>query len=160
MRLLAIDPGSQDIGFAYFVDGELVRTDLVRGRGGRLERLHYIGDQLATGARTRGWLPDVVAVEDIYIGRSAGTALRMAKTIGYLERVLYELFPRTSWRYIPRPRICMALGLKGNAKGDVKRAAARGRFPQVTSQDECDAAAVGIAALGEDVKGERKAAMR
>jgi hypothetical protein len=147
MNLLAIDPGSQHVAFAYFVDGKLERSDVIHASGSRLERLHYIGEQLERGARTRGWMPDVVAVEEVYIGRSAGTALTMANTIGYLERVIFELYPRTVWRRITRPRICWALGLKGNAGGEDKRRAARDRFPELGSQDECDAAAVGLAAL-------------
>lgn len=148
MKLLAIDPGSEDIGFAYFVDGELVRTELIRGRGTRLERLFYIGEQLVAAANTRRWAPETIAFENVYIGRNAGTALSMAKTIGYLEHVLYPLHPRAIWLYISRPQICQILGLNGNAKGDLKRAAARDRFPGLLSQHEADAAAVGLAVLG------------
>jgi Holliday junction resolvasome RuvABC endonuclease subunit len=147
VNLLAIDPGSEQVAFAYFVDGRLQRTDLIRAAGARLERLHYIGEQLERGVRTRGWRPDVVAVEEIYVGRNAVTALRMANTVGYLERVIFELFPRTEWKRIHRAKICHALGLKGNAKGDEKRQAARAKYPGLGSQDEADAAAVGLAAL-------------
>lgn len=39
MRLLAIGPGSEEVAFADFVDGELQRTDLIRASGARLEPL-------------------------------------------------------------------------------------------------------------------------
>jgi hypothetical protein len=55
MNILAIDPGFQRVAFAYFVDGELARTDLIRAGGARLERLHYIGEQLERGVTSESF---------------------------------------------------------------------------------------------------------
>jgi hypothetical protein len=71
----------------------------------------------------------------------------MGKTSGYIARVIHELYPQTRWLAVAKAPICHALGLKGNARRVERQKAARDRFPQLASQDEADAAAVGLAAM-------------
>jgi hypothetical protein len=54
--------------------------------------MDYIAAELERSARTRGWIPDVVAIESVAVHRSAyvSTALVMAETRGYLKRIFRE----------------------------------------------------------------------
>lgn len=161
MNLLAIDPGSLAIGFAYFIDGELARTDLVRPKASLswLERMGYVARELQRGASSRGWAPDVVAIEQVVAHHNLRAALTMSQTFGYVARVVDELYPRCQWAEITKAQACHVIGLKGNARRVERQEAARRRFPELASQDECDAAVVGIAALEEARTGERKLAV-
>jgi Holliday junction resolvasome RuvABC endonuclease subunit len=158
VKLLAIDPGSLAIGFAYFIDGDLRQTDLIRPKStlSWLERMGYIADQLGRGALARAWSPDVVAIEKVAAHRNVSTALTMSMTIGYVARVIDELYPRCQWIEMSKAATCHVIGLKGNARREERQRAAAEHFPQLASQDEADAAVVGIAAL-EEIGGEKAA---
>jgi Holliday junction resolvasome RuvABC endonuclease subunit len=155
-RLLSIDQGSIACAVAYF-DVDETRpssTDLFRPKGGLpwLERMQYIAAELLRSARTRGWNPDVVAIEDVVLGRNVTGVKVMSMTRGYLYRVVGDLFPRI--RYID----INPSSTKAAARASMRRAAAkddiRWAVLQMTgleglSEDECDAIAVGWAAFGK-----------
>ncbi len=155
-RLLAIDQGSRACAVAYF-DVEETRpssTDLFKPRESLpwLERMQYVAAELLRSARTRGWTPDVVAIEDVVLGRNVTGVKVMSMTRGYLYRVVGDLFPRI--RYID----INPSSTKAAARASMRRVAAkddiRWAVLQMTgleglSEDECDAIAVGWAAFGK-----------
>jgi hypothetical protein len=167
-RLLSIDQGSVACAVAYF-DVDETRpssTDLFRPKGGLpwLERMQYIAAQLLASARTRGWQPDVVAIEDVVLhiqrdpgdgmGRTANvkTVLTMGETRGYLKRVVGELYPRARYIDIHPSSTKAAAGARGrrqDAKDDIRRAVEQLTRLEGLSEDECDAIAVGWAAFGQ-----------
>jgi len=163
LNLLAIDPGSEVCAFAYLVDGAVLATDAVTPAASLtwLESMEYIAEQLDRGVRTRQWQPDAIAIESVVFWRSASSALTHGMTIGFLARVVSELFPRTRWIEVNLSTIARELGLKANARREERKAAARERFPGLRTQDEADAAAIGITALAmlERAQGERSEAV-
>lgn len=156
MNLLAIDQGSRAAGFAYF-DGDDVRpasTDCITAPSGApwIERMKYVDDQLRRVARTRGWLPDVVAIEDVVFGRSIRDALTMGETRGWLMRTVWELFPRAR-RIDINPQSAKAAARARTArivaKGDIAHAVATMTGLRDLSEDEADACAIGWAAFAK-----------
>lgn len=152
IRLLAVDQGSKACGFAYFEGEELKDTDVLRPRESLpwAERMDYIADQLTRGARTRGWIPDVVGVESAVVWRNVKTALIMGETRGYLKRVIRELFPRARIVDVSPSETKSAVGA-----GPTRDAAKRRTELVVSSmtgrkglrEDEYDAVAIGWAVI-------------
>jgi Holliday junction resolvasome RuvABC endonuclease subunit len=155
MRLLAIDQGSTVCGFAYF-DGNDVTpasTDAIAPpKGPWIERMRYIAEQLRRCARTRDWLPDVVAIEDVVFGRSIKDAVTMGETRGYLMRVVWELFP-SARRIDIHPSTTKAAARARTArvfaKDDTAHAVAVMTGLRDLTEDEADACAIGWAAFGK-----------
>lgn len=155
-RLLAVDPGSVALGVAYFEDASDVRpasTDLfVRDGLPWLERMQYIAAQLLLASRTRGWMPDVVAIEDVVLGINVKSTKTMSMTRGYLYRVIGELFPRA--RYIDiNPSSTKAAAYsravhRAQAKSDIRHAVETMTGLRDLDENICDAIAVGWAAFG------------
>jgi Holliday junction resolvasome RuvABC endonuclease subunit len=154
LRLLAIDQGSVACGFAYFDDDDVRprSTDLIRPRASlpKTERMRYIADQLQQTARTRGWLPDVVAIEGVAFHRNVVTAISMGETRGYLLRVVDELFPRAIKRDVnpsSTKAAARARMTRDASKDDIAHAVAVMTGLAGLSQDEADAVCVGWAAF-------------
>jgi Holliday junction resolvasome RuvABC endonuclease subunit len=156
VNLLAIDQGSRAVGFAYFAGDDVkpASTDLVAPRSGLpwIERMQYVDEQLRRCAGTRGWLPDVVAIEDVVFGRSIRDAVTMGENRGWLMRTTWELFPRarridihpSTTKAAARARTARAV-----AKGDIARAVQVMTGLRDLSEDEADATAIGWAAFGK-----------
>ncbi|HEV8656942.1 MAG TPA: crossover junction endodeoxyribonuclease RuvC [Candidatus Limnocylindria bacterium] len=155
-RLLAIDQGSHACAAAYFTEASDVKpssTDLFRRDGlPWVERMQYIAEQLLIASRTRAWIPDIVAIEDVVLHRNVQAVKVMSKTVGYLHRVVHELYPRA--RYID----INPSSTKAAARASMHRAASKDDIAHAVqvmtgltglSEDECDAIAVGWAAFGK-----------
>jgi Holliday junction resolvasome RuvABC endonuclease subunit len=153
LRLLAVDPGSKATGVAYFHDDDTkpTSTDWFRRDGiPSQERMRYIAEQLAIAARTRGWTPDVIAVERVVMGVNTQTAVAMSQNRGYLLRVLDEVFPRARYYDIypaSTKAAAMARGARAFAKDDTRRAIEVMTGLTGLGEDEYDAIAVGWAAF-------------
>jgi Holliday junction resolvasome RuvABC endonuclease subunit len=163
-RILAIDKGSNECGFAY-LDGDEVTTDLMRPKSGLpwAERMDYIAEQLIHASYARSWAPDVVAIEDVvlYVRRfrrdndtvettaNVKTVLTMGETRGYLMRLIRELFPNARIIDIHPSETKAATGAPRDrigAKAHTMRVVAAALGRDDLSFDEADAVAVGWAA--------------
>lgn len=156
MRLLAVDPGSNQIGFAYFSAADkLVETAIMRlPRGPEesptswLERVTFAAARISD--RSILWAPQVVAIEDVTLARGPKlnpyTLATMAQTRGYLVRVFQQEYPGVEFLDVHPASEKKALGLPAfKVDRKMRQAAARARFPGKT-QEEADAAVIGIAA--------------
>lgn len=165
VRLLAIDQGSKACGFAYFSRDEVKpdATDVVTPPAGPwIERMKYVDEQLRVVARTRAWLPDVVAIEDVVLNVHRGpdgqmkmnpnTLVTMGETRGWLMRTVWELFPRAR-RIDINPQSTKAAARARTArvfaKGDIAHAVGAMTGLRGLTEDQCDAIAVGWAAFGK-----------
>jgi Holliday junction resolvasome RuvABC endonuclease subunit len=155
-QLLAIDQGSNACGFAYFDrdDVKPTSTDCIRPRGSSawIERMKYVDEELRRCARSRGWDPDVVAIEDVVFGRSIKDAVTMGETRGWLMRTVWELFPRAR-RIDIHPATTKAAararGARIFAKDDTAHAVRVMTGLADLQEDEADAIAIGWAAFGK-----------
>lgn len=156
MRLLAVDPGSNLIGFAYFSSaGALEDTAIMRLPRGEetspsswLERLTFAAERIAD--RSILWTPQVIAIEDVTLARGPKvnpyTLATMAMSRGYLARVLQVEYPGVEFIDVHPASEKKVLGLPAfHVDRKMRQAAARARFPGKT-QEEADAAVIGIAA--------------
>lgn len=150
MKIIAVDPGSIVCGIAYMcasVSMQSVETATARGRRGGtwLERLETIC--VAIRAEASVWpTPDIVAIEETVAFRSTvNVGFILAR--GYLIRFLSgELYPGVELLEVPLSTVRRAVGVKGNARREIRQAATRALFPAADSQDAADAAAVALAA--------------
>lgn len=155
LRLLAIDPGSRATGVAYFHDDDIkpTSTDWFRRDGfPAQERMRYIAEQLEVAARSRGWLPDVIAIERVVLGRNIVSAVAMSENRGYLLRVLDMLFPRARYYHVypaSTKAAALARGARAFAKDDTRRAVEVMTELRGLGEDEYDAIAIGWAAFGK-----------
>lgn len=155
MRLLAIDPGSIQVGFAYFsADGKLEETAIMRAPRGPdtspnswLERVTWVAERISD--RSVLWAPQVVAIEDVVLGRgmrmNPSTLSAMAQTRGYLVHVLQQEYRGVEFIDVHPASEKRVLGLPFKTDRKMRQAAARARFPGKT-QEEADAAVIGLAA--------------
>ena len=154
MRLLACDPSSTVVGLAYF-DHEGARPDTCALRANRdpdrswLERMEWIAKTISE--RSVLWAPQVVAMEDVAMSyqvarRNPATLAAMAEARGYLRRVFTEEYRGVEFIDIHLATERRVLGIPNTADRKVRQAAARARFPGLATQDEADAAVIGLAA--------------
>lgn len=157
MRLLAVDQGSHDCGFAFFDDRALIDLRVIRGRGPSWSvRMASISAQLRELAGVSEWTPDHIAIEDVVMHRghpNPRSVMAMAQTRGTLIEVLRSLYPYARQRSIPPSRVRSVI----SAPRDRAGAKARNRWALETmsgwtgpaTQDEADAYVIGLAALQE-----------
>lgn len=160
MRLLAVDPASNIVGLAYFqsADDRRPQTAILRAPQGTetrpagwLDKLEYF--ETCIQERSILWAPDVVAIEDVNaFSRNAHSLIVMAKAWGWLVHVLKSEYRSADWLEVNTATIRAALGLSSNADRGTRQRAARALFPHAGSQDEADAAAVGMTAYREIAK--------
>lgn len=168
LRILAIDQGSNECGFAYLV-GTAVTTDVMTPRASWpwAERMDFIAEQLVHAAHARGWEPEVVAIEDVvlHVRRVEGlgvtanvkSVLTMGETRGYLKRLIRELWPQARIIDISPSSTKAATGApraRDDAKAHTKRVVGAFLNRRDLTEDECDAVAVGWAAQAK-IAGER-----
>lgn len=155
MRLLAIDPGSVQVGFAYFsAEDKLEETAIMRAPRGPdtspeswIERVTWVAARISD--RSVLWAPQVVAIEDVVLGRGAKanpmTMKVMAETRGYLVRTLQQEYPGVEFIDVHAASEKRVLGLPFKTDRKTRQRAARDRFPGKT-QEEADAAVIGLTA--------------
>jgi Holliday junction resolvasome RuvABC endonuclease subunit len=155
VNLLAIDPSSSSCGAAYFVDEKPIGTDHFRPKTTLpwAERMDYIAGELTKSSSTRGWLPDIVAIEDTVFARSVSAAITMGETRGYILRIVRELFPSARIFDVHPATVRAAMNAPRSRVGAKAKfalvAAALAPHLETTSEDERDALAIGWAALGK-----------
>ena len=152
MRLLAVDPASNVIGLAYFDRPDhLVQTAIIRAPAGPdtspsswLEKVEFFEARIQD--RSVLWAPDVIAMEDVVVWRNAASALTLGRSWGWLAHVLKCEYRKAEFIEINTATVRSALGLSSRADRKARQLAARAAFPMCASQDEADAAAVGMTA--------------
>lgn len=153
MRLLAVDPASNVIGLAYFLsaDDNGPTTAILRAPQGPetspsswLEKVEFFEARIQE--RSILWAPDVIAMEDVVVWRNAASALTLGRSWGWLAHVLKCEYRKAEFIEINTATVRSALGLSSRADRKARQQAARAAFPMCTSQDEADAAAVGMTA--------------
>lgn len=168
-RLLAIDPSSTSLGVAYFLEERTVSTDRFKPKADLpwAERMDYIAEQLKRSSTTRGWDPDIVAIESTVFARSVSAAITMGATRGYVLRIVRELYPRARIFDVHPATVRAAMSAPRSRVGAKAKfalvAAAMAPHIDIASEDEADAIAIGYAAFGklrEEALGERSEAMR
>lgn len=162
MRLLAVDPSSNVVGLAYFQSETDRRPETAALRAplgtetrpsGWLDKLEFFEARIQD--RSVLWAPDVIAIEDVIGHRSSPNVhslIVMAKAWGWLVHVLKSEYRSADWIELPTATIRAALGCPSNADRKTRQAAARAEFPGLRTQDEADAAAVGLAAYRQIAK--------
>lgn len=153
-RVLAVDPGSVNVGLAAFEDGEFLEARTIRGRGDDwAARMGRIAVELAEHV-TGAWRPDVVAIEGVVLHSGARanpkTLALMGATRGYLIRVFAELAPGARILEIAPASVRSVVGAPRSRAG-AKRfnaIATSALFGEdLGSEDARDAAVIGLAAL-------------
>jgi Holliday junction resolvasome RuvABC endonuclease subunit len=158
LRLLAVDESSTATGIAFFdgSDRPAWTRALTPAAGWPwLRRMVWIAEMLREVARTQQIYddpPDVVAMEDAVVGRYASTAIAVAECRGFLIAHFASMWPDVRHVTISPAKARAAVGLSMMAG----RAHSKDRYRQVAmylgldpkvSEDECDAACIGLAAF-------------
>lgn len=159
MKLLAVDESSTCTGLAYF-DGSdrpvWTRALTPAPTWPWLRRMVWIAKTLrevltlqeATSA------PDVVAMEDAVVGKYASTAISVAECRGFLLAHFASMWPDVRHITISPSKARAAVGISAFSG----RAHSKDRYRQVAmylgldpkiSEDEADAACIGLAALAQ-----------
>ena len=176
MNLLAVDQGSTHCGLAYFLDDRVLWTKRVSPPAAWpwRRRMRFITDKMRE-LLAEETLPDVIAIEDVSLGRNAKVAVTMGENRGWLMCVLDHWYPAVQQIAI-HPATVRAAVEAGRS-----RARAIDRYKVVASymlggakvsEDESAAICIGIAARARidrerllarvgagEAKGERKAEM-
>jgi len=87
MRILGVDPGSQKTGVGIIdVQGNHIRyvhhTVIRTGKGEFDERLHILFGELSE--IISNYSPQVAAIEDVFVSKNAGSALKLGQARGAL----------------------------------------------------------------------------
>jgi len=170
VRLLALDPGQDISGAAYFDGGRLVSIDRFKSRGTDwLPKLESIAADLRQAARGRSWLPDFVAIELPTPGLHFQANASLGETRGYLQHEVRSLWPKVRIVDVhPSTHGALAGGRAGLDRKDATKAFVievldRHGLPRPQGgldQNTADAVSIGIAAhwkLGAEVVGVERA---
>ncbi|HEV8666548.1 MAG TPA: crossover junction endodeoxyribonuclease RuvC [Candidatus Paceibacterota bacterium] len=152
MRILAFDPGFERLGAAVVekVGGKevLVHSECVRtlAEDSFPTRLQQIGD--AAEALIKQFMPDAVALEEIFFGKNEKTGVQIAEVRGVLTYIAMS-HGLTVYDYTP---LEVKIAITGYGKSDKKAVAAMVprlvRLPTRSRlDDEMDAIAVGLTCL-------------
>jgi hypothetical protein len=160
MKLLAIDEGSKATGLAFF-DGH----DRPVWTGRLLpaadwpwrQRMRYQGDRLRGVLDLNGLLtapPDVIAMEGAVVSReNPRMGVKVGECRGYFLAHLDSIFGLdVPVLEIPPAKVRAAVGIsafagRGHSKDRYRQVALYLGLAQAVSEDECDAACVGLAAM-------------
>ena len=153
MRLLAIDQGSRDCGAAYFTDDRVEWTRRFSPPDGWPwgRRMRWITDALRAQLSDQE-PPDVVAIEDVMFGVNAKTAVTMGEARGWFLCALDHWYPGIRAMAIHPSTVKSAIAAprsRAGAKQHTKWAVEALTGLTGLSEDECDAIAVGLAAINE-----------
>lgn len=151
LRLLAVDQGSIRCGLALFIGERIAWTKRISATEGWSwgRRMRWITDHLRE--RLEGERPDVVAIEDVVVWRSAQTALSMGETRGWLMCAIEHWYPGI------RQMAINPASVRGAVEAGARREKAIDRYGRVAemllgvkvSEDEAAAIAIGLAARAE-----------
>lgn len=151
-KVLGVDPGIANTGWAIVEtttdDYSIIDSGIHKTRSGQdmAERIDYIlynvADQILLGDHTI----DTVAIESVFFGINASSALSTAYVIGAILATSSR-FNIPTMLFTPQ-QVKMAIGLKGNAKKREVMGAANLLFDKkITNHHTADAVCVAIAGI-------------
>ncbi len=159
IRLLAVDESSTCTGLAYFdgSDRPAWTRALTPAAGWPwLRRMVWIAQHLREVLALQGVTeaPDVVAMEDAVVGKFASTAISVAECRGFLLAHFASMWPDVRHVTISPAKARAAVGIsafagRARSKDRYRQVAMYLGLPPTASEDECDAACVGLAALAK-----------
>lgn len=160
MRLLAVDESSTCTGLAFFdgSDRPIWTKPLTPAAGWPwLRRMAWIATMMRAELVARGLIdnpPDVVAMEDAVVGKYASTAISVAECRGFLLAHFASLWPDARHVTISPAKARAAVGLsmmagRAHSKDRYRQVATYLGLPLTASEDECDAACIGLAAIAQ-----------
>ena len=144
MRVLGVDPGTVQAGWAILEDGKLIDSGTITPPKSKdyLMRLRYIFGHLVMALKEEP--VDALAIENQFSGPNPSTGIKIgtAKGVAIAVGFLYEVEPFEygvqQWK--------KTLTGKGNASKELVAETARAKWPEATfeSQDEMDAAGIAL----------------
>lgn len=141
MRIMGIDPGSQKIGIAIVEDGVLVRSRQVKLRSGcRWQRLIELYSVITEEAEF--WLPDVLAIEEQFVGKNPMSALAVAESRGACIVAACRLGARVLSYH--NGTIKKAFAGTGKASKEQMKTLASALSGHKVKEDEADAIAIAL----------------
>ena len=122
VRILGIDPGSQNTGFGIIDwqggEARYVASGAIRTRGAEFPpRLRQIFDGVQT--LVREYLPEEVAIERVFMHRNADSALKLGQARGAAICAAYTASP-VVFEYAPREVKLAVVGQGGALKEQVQ----------------------------------------
>lgn len=157
MRLLAVDEGSHETGLAFFDGSDRpVWTRRLSPADGWpwIRRMVWIAQTLreVLALQEVTTPPDVVAMEDAVVGKYASTAVSVAECRGFLIAHFESMWPGVRHVTISPAKARAAVGLsmmagRAHSKDRYRQVATYLGLPPTASEDECDAACIGLAAI-------------
>lgn len=145
MRMLSVDPNTKDTGLVMWEDGKPTGAHSINQT--RADRLLMVQRIIECAGDYRA---EMLAVEDVYMGVNARTALTLAKLVGGIEAA--ALYAGFDVLMLSTGEIDAACGIPAaiDRKERKARLAALARLElgDGLMQDTADAYAVGVAALG------------
>lgn len=150
MRLLALDQSSHITGWAIFEDGDLVDCGKFEVSGETGQRLVQVKEEVVSLVENNQI--NKVIFENIQLQNNVVNNVNTFKVLSMIfgvimeqleeENIPYEVIGSSTWK--------SALGIKGKARADQKRAAQKyvlDTYKVKASQDTCDAICIGACAL-------------
>lgn len=152
IRILAIDPGSKNLGWAHMLDEHIVMCGTLKLNGNHPDtytRLYYFMNMQMDGIQASGsiirMIPQYIILESFFTGNMRGTTVipelrGVIKLAAYQRNIeVIEIAPQTVKKYVTG---------KGNADKDMVRRNINERYNMSTSsEDEADSIASGLAGL-------------
>lgn len=159
IRLLAIDPGSSNLGWAHMLDEHIVMCGTLKLSGNKPDtftRLYYFINLQLDGIQASGsiirMVPQFIILESFFTGKMRGTTVipelrGVIKLAAYQRNIeVVDVAPQTVKKFVTG---------KGNAdKGMVRKAINEKYNMNTQTSDESDA--VGIALTGLNILRSRK----
>ena len=151
VRILAIDPGSKNMGWAYFLDDNLIFTGTTKlwGNDPRTYRTvwYWVRGALESGIRLSGGMifrPNELVVESYFPGRMRGATI-IPELRGIIKLAAYQVGAVTITE-VPPGTVKKGITGNGRATKAEVRAAVNARYGlSIKSTDEADAIAIGLA---------------
>jgi Holliday junction resolvasome RuvABC endonuclease subunit len=159
LRLLAVDESSSCTGLAFFdgSDRPAWTRALTPAAGWPwLRRMVWIAEHLREVLELQEVTsaPDVVAMEDAVVGKYASTAISVAECRGFLLAHFASMWPDALHVTITPQKARAAVGIsafsgRAHSKDRYRQVATYLGLPASASEDECDAACIGLAAIAK-----------
>lgn len=147
MRLLGLDIGTKNIGWATMADDEIKCGTISDSKPRIYSRLNVLS--LHVDALIDGFNPNFVGIEDVWIGPNRSVAIKLAKAFGAAAGIAWR-YGAEVFAFQPRQTKKALTGSGKASKEDVFGEASK--IAVCDSQDAADAIAV-LVALNDFVRG-------
>ena len=149
MKILAIDPGFERLGFAVLEGNEVLFSTCFK-TSSRLpfpERLFLIGKKIEEIIKE--YKPEVLAIESLFLATNQKTVMRVAETRGAII-YLAQKFDLKIREFTPLQVKIAVTGFGRAGKTEVAKMLKKllKIRPEIKSDDELDALAIGLTAQG------------